>query len=63
MMTFNNLLADTMRKTAAEDGQSDPADRSQSFWMDASSPSADWGDWGVPEVFGASLFAAYGFVA
>jgi hypothetical protein len=63
MMTFNNLLADTMRKTAAEDGQSDPADRSQSFWMDASSPSADWGDWGVPEMFGASLFAAYGFVA
>ncbi len=60
MMTFNKLLADARRKTAAEDSQSDPADRSGSFWMDASTPSADWG---VPDVFGSFLFAAYGFVA
>jgi hypothetical protein len=59
MITVNQLLADALRKTGEEDGQSDPADRSQSFWMDASSPSADWG---VPDVFGAALFGAYGFV-
>jgi len=58
MTTVNQLLADARRKTAAEDGQSDPADRSQSLWTDVSSPSADWG---MPDVFGSALFGAYGF--
>lgn len=59
MITFNKFLSDALRETAAEDDQSDPADRSQSSWMDASSPSADWG---VPDVFGSALFGPYGFV-
>jgi hypothetical protein len=60
MMTFNKFLTGALRNTAAEDGQNDPPVRSDSFWMDAESPSADWG---VPDVFGSALFAAYGFVA